>query len=1118
MAARRELVFLILQYLEEDKYMETVHRFEKESGFFFNMKYLEEIVTNGDWEEVENYLSGFTKVEDNRHSSKIFFEIRKQRYLEALDSHDNDKAVEILQKDLKAFSSINPEIFKEITMLLTLENFRENEQLSSYGDAKIGRAIMLAELKKVIEANPIFHDKLEFPNFKKSRLRTLINQSLNWQHHLCNNPRQNPDIKTLFWDHSCGPGACATSPAINPLMGSLPKPAAPPSASLPGWMANPYSAPHQTVSSGPIGLTVPNNTSSLLKRPRTPPNNLAMDYQTADSGHVSKRSRALGTSDEVNNRSLNVFPHTYPGHIHAHTPYSSEDLPKTVVVNLTLGSAAKSLEFHPLQRALLLVGTNIGDITIWEVGRRERLVSRNFKIWDLSVCSMALQASLANEYTASVNRVIWSPDGSHVGIAYSKHVVHIYSYHGGDDLRNHLEIDAHAGNVSDLAFTHLNKKLCIISCGEDKTTKVWDAVTGNKLYNFEGHEAPVYSVCEHIKDNVQFIFATAIDGKIKAWLYDNVGSRVDYHAPGHSCTRMVYSTDGTRLFSCGTNKEGESYIVEWNENEGTVKRTYNGLGKQTHGVVQFDTTKNQFLAAGDDFQIKYWDMDNVNLLNATDAEGGLLASPCLRFNKEGTMLAVSTSENGVKVLANADGIRILRAIENCAVDASRMASGTAMEGPIIGTSGASSSAHGTNNAVADRSLNGDGRSFANIKVRVAEELEKPKTWKLTEVNEPSLLRFIWLPDSLLVNRIVRLVYANSGASILALTSTGVHILWKWQKDEKNVLGKATTTVPPLLWQPASGIVMTNQVPETTLEDPIHCLAISKNDSYALSASGGKVSLYNMMNFKTMMTFIASPPAATFLAFHPQDNNIIAVGMDDSTIQIYNVRTDEVQNKLKGHQRRVTGLAFSNVLNVLVSAGADSQLCTWSIDGWRKQAAKFLQIPTGRVPTPNAQTRVQFHQDQIHMLAAHATQIAIYEAPKLECLKQWVPRELIGPLADATYSCDSQSIYASFEDGSVCILTASTLRIRYRISTPAYVKSSPSTKVYPAVVAAHPSDPNQFALGLTNGGVVVMEPPESEGTWGTMPPVENAGPNASSVVVRINSQGDSDSLVFAAGRV
>jgi WD40 repeat protein len=47
----------------------------------------------------------------------------------------------------------------------------------------------------------------------------------------------------------------------------------------------------------------------------------------------------------------------------------------------------------------------------------------------------------------------------------------------------------------------------------------------------------------------------------------------------------------------------------------------------------------------------------------------------------------------------------------------------------------------------------------------------------------------------------------------------------------------------------------------------------------------------------MTTFMPPPPAATFLAFHPQDNNIIAIGMDDSTIQIYNVRVDEVISAL-----------------------------------------------------------------------------------------------------------------------------------------------------------------------------------------------------------------------------
>lgn len=78
-----------------------------------------------------------------------------------------------------------------------------------------------------------------------------------------------------------------------------------------------------------------------------------------------------------------------------------------------------------------------------------------------------------------------------------------------------------------------------------------------------------------------------------------------------------------RLFSCGTSKDGESHIVEWNESEGAVKRTYLGVGKRSVGVVQFDTAKNRILAAGDEFKIKFWDMDHVNVLSIIDADGGL---------------------------------------------------------------------------------------------------------------------------------------------------------------------------------------------------------------------------------------------------------------------------------------------------------------------------------------------------------------------------------------------------------------------------------------------------------------------------------------------------------------
>ncbi|AQK41374.1 Ramosa 1 enhancer locus 2 [Zea mays] len=674
----RELVFLILQFLDEEKFKETVHKLEQESGFYFNMKHFEDLVQGGEWDEVEKYLSGFTKVEDNRYSMKIFFEIRKQKYLEALDRHDRAKAVEILVKDLKVFASFNEELFKEITQLLTLENFRQNEQLSKYGDTKSARNIMLLELKKLIEANPLFRDKLNFPPFKASRLRTLINQSLNWQHQLCKNPRPNPDIKTLFTDHSCAAptnGARAPPPANGPL-GSIPKSAgfppmgahapfqpvvSPSPNAIAGWMtnANP-SLPHAAVAQGPPGLVQAPNTAAFLKHPRTPTSAPGIDYQSADSEHLMKRMR-VGQPDEV----------SFSGASHPANMYTQEDLPKQVSRTLNQGSNVMSLDFHPVQQTILLVGTNVGDIAVWEVGSRERIAHKTFKVWDIGSCTLPLQASLMKDAAVSVNRCLWSPDGTILGVAFSKHIVQTYTFVPNGDLRQQAEIDAHIGGVNDIAFSHPNKTLSIITCGDDKLIKVWDAQTGQKQYTFEGHEAPVYSVCPHYKESIQFIFSTAIDGKIKAWLYDCLGSRVDYDAPGHWCTTMAYSADGTRLFSCGTSKEGDSHLVEWNETEGAIKRTYNGFRKRSLGVVQFDTTRNRFLAAGDEFLVKFWDMDNNNILTTTDCDGGLPASPRLRFNREGSLLAVTTSDNGIKILANTDGQRLLRMLESRAFEGSR---------------------------------------------------------------------------------------------------------------------------------------------------------------------------------------------------------------------------------------------------------------------------------------------------------------------------------------------------------------------------------------------------------------------------------------------------------------
>ncbi len=63
-----------------------------------------------------------------------------------------------------------------------------------------------------------------------------------------------------------------------------------------------------------------------------------------------------------------------------------------------------------------------------------------------------------------------------------------------------------------------------------------------------------------------------------------------------------------------------------------------------------------------------------------------------------------------------------------------------------------------------------------------------------------------------------------------------------------------------------------------------------------------------------------------------------------------------------------------------------QLCVWGTDGWEKRKSKFVQVQPGRGPSTMGDTRVQFHNDQIRLLVVHESQLAIYDAAKLERLR------------------------------------------------------------------------------------------------------------------------------------
>ncbi|XP_023729316.1 probable serine/threonine-protein kinase PBL22 isoform X1 [Lactuca sativa] len=133
-----------------------------------------------------------------------------------------------------------------------------------------------------------------------------------------------------------------------------------------GWMATANSSmPHASVAAGPPGLVQPPVAAAVLKDPQTPSSDPGLEYEA-------------GPSDEEFFSASSYPPNAY----------SSNDLPKTAVRLLKQGSNVMSMDFHPQRQTTLLVGTNVGEIRIWEVGIQERMVHKPFKVWDISACSM----------------------------------------------------------------------------------------------------------------------------------------------------------------------------------------------------------------------------------------------------------------------------------------------------------------------------------------------------------------------------------------------------------------------------------------------------------------------------------------------------------------------------------------------------------------------------------------------------------------------------------------------------------------------------------------------------------------------------------------------------------
>ncbi|KAF3326026.1 Topless-related protein 1 [Carex littledalei] len=809
----KEIIFIVLQFLYEQGFHETAHRLERDSQLYFNLKYFEELILAGQWAEVEWYLRGyFMDVRGNSHGLKLIFETYKQKFYEALYWHQREEALNILDTEFRSILSPNEDIYKELIHLFSLMDFREHPLLKEWDNPQKARATLCAKMRNLVLKCPDLKDKIHFPTIPRSRLLSLVYQSFNWQHSLCERRLPNAAMATLLTDHNC-----------SELM--------PP----PSLMS-----------------------ASLLHRPTqnfTPLPSLSLSF-TADPSRLAIDVRGAANDG---------------------------------------------------------VGTSLGEVLIWDLSSKERIHKKCFGLLDNPAFSAAIQDALDKEDGFfSVRRVLWSTDGCHFVVAYCKHLVQMYKFSGKSDLQCTFEIDAHKGGLNDIAFSQPIHKMFIVTSGDDGAIRVWSSVSGLLLHTFGAdHSAPVLSICPRSRGFRQYILSASSDGKIKSWRFDKIEPEHEFEGPICSSVSFAATTDGSRLFSCGTIKDGTGspFLVEYSEpNEGIIK-CYLGLSTHTDGALQFDMANDHILAIGDDSIVKFWNVDECEPLYYVDAGGGL-------------------PESNVKTSTSGQGTH-------------------APLPPII-------------------ELDEEADEY--------DEAIKDYVSHVNEINEPSQCLSLRLPDTLPGGKIHKLVYANDGESVIALSSNGTHKLWRWNKTCLNPSSKLLL----------SDGLMVNDVGDVDIET--RSFALTKDNRYLTSTSGGPVSLFNVTDAEKLGSFLRPPPVATVLAFHPQNNNRVAIGMDDCTILIFEPQRKKVCCILSGHNKRVTGLCFSTKLDVLVSSGLDAQLCIWKMDTWEKLNSICMEL-NQEVGGSLAHISVEFHPDGVQLLVVHATQLTVYDAGEMKQLHQ-----------------------------------------------------------------------------------------------------------------------------------
>eukprot|EP00741_Cyanophora_paradoxa_P005080 tig00000851_g4922.t1 len=531
-------------------------------------------------------------------------------------------------------------------------------------------------------------------------------------------------------------------------------------------------------------------------------------------------------------------------------------------------------------------------------------------------------------HNSQVNAVAWTPDGKRIVSGSKDKSVRVWDAETGEKL---LQLQGHTDEVTSVAVLADGKR--IVSGSIDKSVRVWDAETGAELLQLQGHTSTVTSVA--VSADGKRIVSGSHDNSVRVWDAETGETvlQLQGEGPTDRVSSVALSPDGKRIVS-GSHDNSVWVLNAETGEESKLVQLQRKSGRDLFSSVAMSADGKWIVSGSHDNSVRVWNTETgaklVELQGhkrwitsvAVSAGVGALTGARRRGAQDGKRIVSGSGNKAVRVWDAVTGetVLLLRghtdAVTSVALSAVRMRKGEAGAGQPGGRADGKQIVSGSR----DRSVRvWDAETGAELL-----QLQGHTEYVNSVAVSADGKRIV----SGSHDNSVRVWNAEAGETLLQLQghTDGVNSVAVSTDRRWIVSGGRDKSVR--VWDVETGAELLQLQGHT---DWVTSVAVSADRKRIVSGSlDNLVRVWDAETGETLLQLQGHTKMVFSVAVSADGKRVVS-GSKDTSVRVWDAETGETLLNLEGHTEWVTSVAVSTDGKRIVSGSHDKSVRVWDAE-------------------------------------------------------------------------------------------------------------------------------------------------------------------------------------------